>query len=165
MSTTTDRRQGLNSSLAFKAPCRLATTANITLSGYQTIDGVLPVSTDTEPMRRILVKNQTLAKDNGIYLMDTGIWVRAKDWDSNTDFVQGTRLYVHSGTAGSGAYVLTSTVAATFAIGTDTISFSSAISVDYAIGGLTELTAPDPAADFAFIYDTSAAVWALPMMQ
>ena len=40
-SPTTDRRQGLSGAVAFKAPVACATTANITLSGEQTLDGVL----------------------------------------------------------------------------------------------------------------------------
>ncbi len=158
MSTAADRRQGLNSSLAFKAPCRLATTANITLSGYQTIDGVLPVSTDTHPMRRILVKDQTASADNGIYVMSSGVWERDKDWDGNTDFVQGTRLYVHSGSTSFGAYVLTSTVDAAFMLGTNAITFTAAAGVDINFGAYTTLTTPDPAADFVTIFDTSAGV-------
>ena len=39
-STGVDRVEGLDPAVAFKAPCRVATTANITLSGAQTIDGV-----------------------------------------------------------------------------------------------------------------------------
>ena len=51
------RDGGLSGSLAFKAPCVAATTANITLSGEQTIDGQL---TSTS---RVLVKEQTLEGD------------------------------------------------------------------------------------------------------
>ena len=52
--TYTDRRQGLTTAVAVKAPCRVATTANITLSGTQTVDGVALAVRD-----RVLVKNQT----------------------------------------------------------------------------------------------------------
>jgi len=45
-----------------KIPCIVATTANITLSGEQTIDGVL---TSTN---RVLVKDQTAGAENGIYV-------------------------------------------------------------------------------------------------
>ena len=42
--------------IAWKAPVRVATTASITLSGTQTIDGVAVVAGD-----RVLVKNQATA--------------------------------------------------------------------------------------------------------
>ena len=59
-SPTTDRRQGLSGAVAFKAPVACATTANITLSGEQTIDGVVTSAS------RVLVKNQTNAVQNEI---------------------------------------------------------------------------------------------------
>ena len=46
-----------------KIPCKVATTANITLSNTQTIDGVSVVSGD-----RVLVWNQSTPADNGIYV-------------------------------------------------------------------------------------------------
>ena len=60
-SATTDRRMGLTGDKGMKAPVACATTANITLSGEQTIDGVL---TSTS---RVLVKNQNDATQNGVY--------------------------------------------------------------------------------------------------
>lgn len=96
-SVTTDRRQGLNASIAIKVPCRATTTANITLSGEQTIDGIAIVDGD-----RVLVKNQTDGIENGIYECDTGTWARTKDWDGTNDIKKGTLIFVHSGTANSG---------------------------------------------------------------
>ncbi len=140
MAIFADRRQGFNSSLAFKAPCRIATTANITsLAGFQTIDGVLPVDTDTEAMRRILVKDQTDAAENGIYLMVEGAWERAKDFDSQSDFVRGTRLYAHSGSTQSGGYVVSSSVPAAFNLGEDDIEFGLVTLADYTANQFLEL--------------------------
>ncbi len=51
----------------------LATTANITLSGEQTIDGVLTSAS------RVLVHNQTLQQNNGVYLTAAGAWTRVTD--------------------------------------------------------------------------------------
>src|SRR3972149_2886558 len=96
-SSTTDRRLGLVGGTAIKAPCKAATTANITLSGEQTIDGVSCVTGD-----RVLVKNQTTGADNGIYVCDTSTWQRDKDWDGASEIKKGTLVYVHSGTANSG---------------------------------------------------------------
>lgn len=59
-----------------KVACACATTANITLSGEQTIDGV------TTLLSRVLVKNQTAAAENGIYVSAAGAWARATDADA-----------------------------------------------------------------------------------
>jgi hypothetical protein len=70
--------QGLDA----KASCVAATTANITLSGAQTIDGVSVVAGN-----RVLVKNQTLSQNNGLYLCASGSWTRTTDantWDALT---------------------------------------------------------------------------------
>lgn len=91
--TTTDRRQGVNAGAAFKVPCHLATTANITLSAHQTIDGVLT----TEGMR-ILVHQQTAAINNGIYAASSGTWVRTLDFDGVFDVKCGTMVWVTHGT-------------------------------------------------------------------
>lgn len=79
--------------LAIKTPVRAATTANITLSGEQTIDGVAVVADD-----RVLVKDQTDSTENGIYLASTGNWARTADLDSVREAVQGTVVFVNSGT-------------------------------------------------------------------
>lgn len=91
------RLGGARSSLAFKAPCRAATTVNISLTGEQTIDGVAVVAND-----RVLVKNQTLSYENGIYKVKTTAWVRDRDFDGADDAVTGTRVFVHSGTVNGG---------------------------------------------------------------
>ncbi len=59
-----------------KASVRAATTAAITLSGTQTIDGIALNVGD-----RVLVKNQADAKTNGIYTVAAGAWPRAADSD------------------------------------------------------------------------------------
>jgi hypothetical protein len=125
MPNVVDRLGGASSSLAFKAPCRLATTANITLSGYQTIDGTLPTSSQHADLRRILVRNQTDSAENGIYIMDTGTWERAKDFDGANDFRQGTRVYVYGGSTQSGTYLVSSSMdPASFDFGDDDITFA-----------------------------------------
>lgn len=117
------RLGGARSSLAFKAPCRVATTANITLSGTQTIDGVAVVAED-----RVLVKSQTDSVANGIYVVKATAWERAKDFDGSDDVVDGTRVYVHSGSTASGSYVVTTDDP--IVIDTSTITFATAATVD-----------------------------------
>lgn len=92
-STSTSRLEGLTTSVAVKAPCRVATTANIALSGLQTIDGTTVVADE-----RVLVRNQTDTTENGIYQAGAGSWVRAKDFNGSMDAAHGTLVYVTSGT-------------------------------------------------------------------
>lgn len=100
---STDRIDGLSTSVAIKAPVRVATVAPINLSGLQTIDGELLVAGD-----RVLVKNQANPQDNGIYVVNNRDWTRAKDFDGARDAVQGTLLYVVEGnTAADTFYRLT----------------------------------------------------------
>lgn len=75
-----------------KASCVAATTANITLSGTQTIDGVALIAGD-----RCLVKDQTLSQNNGIYLVAAGAWTRATDMDSWAE-VPGAFTFIEQGT-------------------------------------------------------------------
>ena len=77
--------------LDFKNGVRVATTANITLSGTQTIDGVAVIAAD-----RVLVKNQSTASQNGIYLCAAGSWTRAVDMDAWTE-VPGALVAVELG--------------------------------------------------------------------
>ncbi len=78
--------------LSWKDPCRVATTANIILSGLTALDGVTPAAND-----RILVKNQTAGQDNGIYLAASGAWTRATDADLASE-VEGFAVFVLEGT-------------------------------------------------------------------
>lgn len=99
MSTAqTDRLTGPLSSAAIKVPCRAATTANITLSGTQTIDGVGIVSGD-----RVLVKNQTDTTKNGIWVASASSWARATDLNGNRDVVNGTMVAVTNGGTANGS--------------------------------------------------------------
>jgi hypothetical protein len=70
--------QGLNT----KTAVRVATTANITLSGTQTIDGVALSAGD-----RVLVKDQTTNTQNGVYDVSAGAWTRSLDSDTGVELV------------------------------------------------------------------------------
>ncbi|MDU9022298.1 phage tail-collar fiber domain-containing protein [Pseudomonas corrugata] len=75
-----------------KQSVRVATTTNIVLSGAQTIDGIAAIAGN-----RVLVKSQTLAKDNGIYVAANGAWVRAKDADASVEVTSGLIVSVEEG--------------------------------------------------------------------
>lgn len=97
--THEDRNAQLSPGVAIKAPCRVATTAAITLSGEQTIDAVACVTGD-----RVLVKNQSDQTTNGIYLVSTGAWTREPDFDGNRDVVKGTFVFITNGATNAGAF-------------------------------------------------------------
>lgn len=78
--------------LDVKGSVRVATTANITLSGLQTIDGVTLVAGN-----RVLVKNQDLPEENGIYVVASGTWTRSSDLSLAVQF-PGAFTFVEEGT-------------------------------------------------------------------
>lgn len=83
--------QGLDA----KASCRVGTTANITLSGAQTIDGVAVIAGD-----RVLVKDQSTTSQNGIYVAAAGAWARSTDADTWDELVHAY-VFVEQGTLGA----------------------------------------------------------------
>lgn len=91
-STAIDRVAGLSSSAAYKGPCLAATTANITLSGLQTIDGVTLVADD-----RVLVRSQSDSSENGIYIASAGDWELARDFSRSNDVLNGSQVLVTGG--------------------------------------------------------------------
>lgn len=84
-STRIDRIDGLSTSVAVKAPVVAVSTANLTLYGLQTVGGVALAADD-----RVLVKDQTDATENGIWVASETDWARAEDFDGNRDVVKGT---------------------------------------------------------------------------
>lgn len=87
--------------LSWKAPVRVATTANGALAtafaNGQSIDGVTLVTGD-----RILLKNQTAGSENGIYTVSaSGAPTRAVDADTSGELAPGTALSVTEGTVNS----------------------------------------------------------------
>lgn len=77
----------------WKNSVRAATTANITLSAPQTIDGVSVIAGD-----RVLVKNQSTASANGIYVVAAGAWARSTDADVDSEFTGMMTIPVVEGT-------------------------------------------------------------------
>jgi len=89
--------------LDVKDSVRVATTGNITLSGLQTIDGVTLTTGD-----RVLVKNQSTAADNGIYVASSGTWSRSEDANISAEVTPGMFTFVEEGsTNADSGWVLT----------------------------------------------------------
>ena len=79
--------------LDVKGSVKGATTANITLSGAQTIDGISITAGD-----RVLVKDQSSAEENGVYVASASSWARSDDADTWDKHV-GAFFFVEQGTA------------------------------------------------------------------
>lgn len=118
------------SGLDVKQSVRVATTADITLSGTQTIDGVSAIAGD-----RVLVKNQSTGSENGIYVVAAGSWSRATDADSDAEVTSGMFTFVEEGTANADSgWVLSTNNPIT--VGTTALTFSQ-------FSGAGQITAGD----------------------
>jgi hypothetical protein len=84
--------------IKWKEPCRVATTEEIELTNLQEIDGVYVSEGD-----RVLVKDQSNAIENGIYIASSGSWHRAEDADEGSElqsaavFISEGNTYAHKG--------------------------------------------------------------------
>lgn len=129
----------LHEALRYKAPVRAASTSNITVSAPGAgIDGVTLTSGD-----RILLKNQTTASENGIYIWNgSGVAAtRATDAASSADFVKLFQVGVSEGTANAATLWMFSQSAA-FTLNTTAVTFTK---VNSAGGSVTSVTLTVPA--------------------
>lgn len=111
-----DQAQASAAGLDAKESVRVATTANITLSGTQTIDGVTVAVGN-----RVLVKNQTAGAENGIYLVASGAWTRTADASQGTLTSRAFTFVEEGGQAGT-QWVLSNT--GTITVGTTAINWT-----------------------------------------
>jgi hypothetical protein len=89
-----------------KLAVQVATTGNTALSGLLTIDGITLLAGE-----RVLVKNQAVDSQNGIYIATGGTWQRSSDFDftPSGETLQGTLIPVITGkTNGNTLWVLVS---------------------------------------------------------
>lgn len=142
-STYADRLQGLDPSIALKAPVAVATTANITLSGEQTIDGIAVIAGD-----RVLVKNQASGVENGVYIAKAEEWERATDFNGERDIAQGTFVVTAQGTLNGNSMFSLST--ASPVIGSTSLTFVTVNGTAAAVA-IAEAAATSAAASAAAI--------------
>jgi len=137
-------------------PVQAATTANIALEDEQTIDGVGVVAGN-----RVLVKDQSTASENGVYICVDGSnsWTRSTDFDeagTSSGNKQNVRLgdfvFCEAGTANAGhGFVMTgasnfNSSGTTGTVGTHNIEFTqfsgltSTVAVNQGGTGATSLT-------------------------
>ena len=107
--------------LDFKDSVRVASTANVTISGPgAAIDGITLSSGD-----RVLLKNQSTASQNGIYVFNgaASALTRATDADSSTEVTAGMFVFVEEGTVNADqGFVLTTD--GTITVGSTSLSFT-----------------------------------------
>ena len=122
-----------NMNVAYKEPVVAATTANITLSGTQTVDGVSLSSGN-----RVLVKDQTIASENGVYEVAAGTWSRVDD--INVIDASGISIYVTGGDVNTGYLYFCNSISGSDRVGTDSLSFGAVSPIntgkDYLIGSI-----------------------------
>ncbi len=104
----------------WKIPVKVATTADITLSGLQTIDSVILTVGD-----RVLVKDQTSASEDGIYTVSSTSWPRSQDLETGVS-AAGTGVYVTDGTVNLNSLFVCTNVSGSDVVGTDDLVFSAA---------------------------------------
>jgi len=154
MTSSITSRLATNPSQGVKAPCLVATTANITLTAAQTIDGVAVVAGD-----RVLVKDQTTGTEDGIYVCQDTAWTRATDWNEAEDVSSGVFIPVASGTAGVGLHQVL--FSGTFAVGTTTLTMGF---LDLSGGDLGYLSDGDFTVEGQILVGTGSGTWvALPV--
>ena len=121
--------------LSWKQPVNAASMANITsLSGLQTIDTVSLIAGNT-----VLVKNQTAAADNGIYLVSSGAWTRSVGADTWDEYV-GAIVFVISGSQADSAWYSSAQPGGT--LGTTAINwYNFSVASTYTAGTGLTLTA------------------------
>lgn len=76
-----------------KASVRVVSTANITLSGTQTIDGIAVVAGDA-----VLCPAQTTGSQNGVYIVAAGAWARRANENVTGEITPGAFWFVEEGT-------------------------------------------------------------------
>ena len=107
--------------LDFKDSVRVATTATVTVSGPgAAIDGITLSSGD-----RVLLKNQSTASENGIYVFNgaASALTRATDADSSVEVTAGMFTFVEEGTVNADSgFVLTTD--GTITVGSTSLAFA-----------------------------------------
>ena len=107
--------------LGFSVTAKTATTANITLTGAQTIDGISVVAGNI-----VLVKNQSTASQNGVYTVGSGAWSRHSSLNSSSDYTSNYVVYVQSGDDNEQTLWLGAVSATNFTLGSTNLYFDNA---------------------------------------
>jgi hypothetical protein len=126
-----------NAGLKIAVPVVAATTEDINLAN--SLNGVFIDGVQLAVNDRVLIKDQTLNKFNGIYIVNSGAPTRATDFNEPLE-INGGYVLIKGGTTQKGAGFAVTTIVGSGAVDTDPIvftQFSSAVTnIDKASVGL-----------------------------
>lgn len=99
----------------------VATTANITLSGLQAIDGWTTLAGDV-----VLVTGQTTASQNGLWIAASGAWTRSPNMPTGLIIPVGCQIsvYIQRGTLFHGYSAFLPITVSPLTVGTSSLSFT-----------------------------------------
>ncbi len=123
MTSTAVGRLGQSPQSGSKAPAVTASTApGLVRQGLYTLNGIV-----LQPGDRVLDKDAIPSIDRGVYVVQAGVWRRAKDWNADDDLLSGVLI-----AAGGVLYQVTFTgpysVGVTVPVFTDiTVAFGAAL--------------------------------------
>jgi phage-related tail fiber protein len=120
-------------SVSWKLMAAAATTANITLSGLQAIDGYTTLAGD-----RVLVKNQTTQSANGLYAAAAGAWTRVADASTGANILNSIVLVLNGTVNALTQWANTNT--STITVGTTAITYGQTAAAGTAYTAGTGLT-------------------------
>ncbi len=137
---------------------RAATTANVTLAGVQTIDGVSLQAGD-----RVLVRAQTNGVENGLYEIGTdsaNTWIRTDDMAAG-DAVAGHLVLVKEGATYADQLFVCTNNAGSDVVGTDALSFFqlSGGGGSGTLGNLTDVQISNVTENEVLAWDAASGVW------
>lgn len=151
----------IGESISIRKPVRVATTVNgLLATAYE--DGKIVDGTVINTWDRILLKNQTVSIDNGIYIVTfSGSPSRAEDYDIGLE-VGGTTVTCLEGTVNGGSGFLCTNVSGSDVVATDGLTYkeyTGDVSLDK-IQTLTNKTITDTTNDVAakFLHSASTFV-------
>jgi len=107
--------------LDFTVTCLAATTTNITTYGTQIIDGIQLAVND-----KVLVKNQSTAASNGIYVVQNTDWTRDTSLNSTSDYTSNFIVYVKSGNTNNQTLWIGAVTTLGFVLGPSALYFDNA---------------------------------------
>ena len=117
-SSSADAAAASAAGIFWKQPAKAASVGNLTLSGTQTVDGISLSVGD-----RVLVKAQSSAATNGVYVVASSTWARSVPLNTWDEFV-GAALIVSQGSVNADTAWI-STVDAGGTLGSTAITFAA----------------------------------------
>ena len=117
-SSSADAAAASAAGIFWKQPAKAASVGNLTLSGTQTVDGISLSVGD-----RVLVKDQSSAATNGVYVVASSTWARSVPLNTWDEFV-GAALIVSQGSVNADTAWI-STVDAGGTLGSTAITFAA----------------------------------------